>query len=118
MERWTERKLGAVLEWLAKQWDTPDRTDYYLMQIAYEVCRMMTKNPGQVKMEHFKLRFGAGATEKAKVSKEQANAWAKSRWFGFLGVGSAGEKTSSSSAGDSVASVPLDERKNNEGKVP
>lgn len=38
----------------------PDRHDYYLMQIAYEVRKVLSRKPKSIKLEHFVLHPSPG----------------------------------------------------------
>lgn len=88
MEKHTERELRVWLEWLNLQMDEPDRGDWYSMQIACEVRRVITllcqsrRDPTPV---DFKLKFQKGPQIKAE-SIEQAAQWAKAKWFGAVGI--------------------------------
>ena len=43
--------------WLNKQWSVPSRTDYYLMQIAREIKRVLSANPDNISTLDFKIAF-------------------------------------------------------------
>lgn len=53
----SHRQHLTWLAWLDLQWDQPDRSDYYLMQIAREVRRVLHKHPEKVTTEDFKIGF-------------------------------------------------------------
>lgn len=57
----THRQYLAWLKWSAGCMDHPTVDQQYMMQIAMEVVRTQAKNPGSVKFEDFKLRFGTPA---------------------------------------------------------
>lgn len=78
MALWTEREYRVRLAWLDLQWDRPDRGDHYLMQIAAEVARTLTKK-STVDVNRYKLSFKAKAGQKATGPGEQASR-AKSVW--------------------------------------
>lgn len=71
------------MAWFNQQYDEPSRSDYYLMQIAQEVRRVLSKNPSRVRLLDFKLPFGKTSTDK-KV-KEDISKKAISRWIGYFG---------------------------------
>lgn len=85
MKEHTHRQYLAWMAWLEMQWDRPSRTDWYLMQIAAEVYKKFRKNPAQILVETFKLRFKSSnkAPVKTKAQKEMDAAAAKARWFGM-----------------------------------
>jgi hypothetical protein len=80
----SNRQLLAWLKWLDEQMSTPDRGDWYLMQIACEVRRFMMKDPGRVKPEDFRLRFERPGQK--RLTREEATAWSKARWFAAAGL--------------------------------
>lgn len=62
----------------------PSRTDHYIMQVAQEVRRVLSKRPNSIKLSDMKITFKGG--EEKPTSKEQASAWAKQRWMGMIGM--------------------------------
>lgn len=60
------------------------------MQIAMEVRRVLHKEPKKVTLELFKIPFkwtaGEVASARKALTKEEAAAWAKAKWFGMLGT--------------------------------
>lgn len=56
----THRQFVAWEEWYAKKVTAPDRADYYQMQTACEVRRVLRKDPSTVRLEHFVLNFPDG----------------------------------------------------------
>jgi len=79
----TNRQFEAWQCWRGLQWDRPDRTDQYLMQIACEVVRSRVKDPAKVKLSHFKLDFGRSGRERP-VTREQATRWSQAAWFSSM----------------------------------
>lgn len=59
----TERQLGIWLAWLGMQWERPDRHDYYLMQIATEIKRVLSRKPEKIKLQDAKLKWSKDGTE-------------------------------------------------------
>lgn len=57
MRMHTQRDLLVWIIWMDKQLNDPDRTAYYLMQIAAEIRRANVKNPAKVKIEDMRLKF-------------------------------------------------------------
>lgn len=82
----THRQFLAWQAWLDEQWDRPDRTDQYLMQIACEVARANAKHPDRLRLEHFRLRFGAARPAGRKLTPEEAAAASKARWMMAAGL--------------------------------
>ncbi len=82
----TQRQFVTWVAWLRVQWDRPDRTDGYLMQVAAEVRRGHVKNPRKVKLEDFRLKYDGGSSrKKPAMTKEQATAMSKAVWMARLG---------------------------------
>ena len=86
MEAHTNREYLTWQEWLDEQWNSPTLSDMYAMQTAAEVRRSQSSKPRQVKLEHFRLKFRPRKPTKPTMTKEQATAASKARWFGFLGI--------------------------------
>ncbi len=92
MQQHTNRQYNVWMEWLRQQWNNPSRSDNYLMQIAVEVKRVLSKTPNKIKHDQFEIPFTF--KKRKAVSKlvakeqtvEQATQRSKSRWFGWLGM--------------------------------
>jgi hypothetical protein len=82
----THRQYAAWCRWRGQEWNRPSRTDSYLMQIACEVRRVLSKNPNGVKIKHFELKFGTGEKpQDGGLTKEQATEASKSLWLSRMG---------------------------------
>jgi len=86
--RTTHRQYLAWIWYLDDQWGRPSRSDNYLMQIAFEVCRGNAAEPNKVKRNSFKIPF-TRKTEKPKAvlsakEKKKRVEWAKARWLGIV----------------------------------
>lgn len=79
----THRQYKAWAAWLEEEWDRPNRTDGYLMQIAAEVRRGHVKQPRRVRLKDFLLSF-TGKKPAPTLTVEQASAIAKARWAAIL----------------------------------
>lgn len=87
MRSMTQREYLARLAWIEKDLGEPSRADYYAMQVAAEVRKANNKikNPESVKLEDMKLR--SQKVEKPRpVTRREAAARSRSRWFGVLGI--------------------------------
>ena len=83
MGRWTVRQYLAALEWLDEQWNRPDRRDHYLMQVALEVRRTISKR--RLGLDDFRLRSHKEREKRGlQLSREQAAAVSKARWCGLM----------------------------------
>lgn len=80
----THRQAMAYNNWLDAQWNVPTRADYYAMQIACEVRRVMSEKPREVLLGHMKLDFKPTAASKP-MTPEQAAAASKSTWLSIFG---------------------------------
>jgi hypothetical protein len=71
---------------LEEAWNDPSRGDYYLMQIAAEICRGRVKDPNDVKVGSFKIPITFDRPKpKVPVSKKMIG-WAKSIWAARVGL--------------------------------
>lgn len=61
----------------------PSRSDYYAMQIAMEVRRVLSKHPNQIKLSHFKLKF-EDKDAKSKVDYKKLAPYSIATWKAAL----------------------------------
>lgn len=81
----THREFLTWLAWLERQWNHPSRSDYYQMQTACQVARVLSKNPSKILIEHFKLPFGEEGTKEQKAEQDRRVAdQAKQSWAAYL----------------------------------
>lgn len=87
----TYRQYIAWLEWLDRQWDIPTRIEFYLMQIAMEVRRVLSKFPNKIKLLDFMLKRGDGKNEDASQPKdaEEATRIAQSKYLPLIAAAKA-----------------------------
>lgn len=57
MRRVPIRQYRAWVAWQDMEWDRPDRRDFYLMQIACEVKRVLMKEPNAIDVNQFIIPF-------------------------------------------------------------
>ena len=69
MKLWSHREYLTRLAWLDAQWNKPSRLEYYLMQIAQEVRRVLSKKPKLIKLKDFLINFGGKKNEKVDYQK-------------------------------------------------
>lgn len=53
----SHREYRARLAWIEENLSDPERSDYYLMQIAQEIRRALSKHPNRIKLEDLKIKF-------------------------------------------------------------
>lgn len=85
----THRQYRTRLEWMDEQWNHPTLNEYYLMQIAAEVRRVLAKHPNEIQSDHFKIKFKravAKSQEQAEKDKQAKITANKMRWAGFVGI--------------------------------
>jgi hypothetical protein len=81
----THRQYLAWQAWLDEEWERPNRTDQYLMQVALEVVRGRMKNPRKAELQNFRLTFkGKKTLKRPKLTKEQVTIYSKARWLGMM----------------------------------
>lgn len=87
MDRMSYREYRTRLAWKRIEFETPSRSDYYLMQIAQEVRRVLHKNPAKVMLDHFLLKFKKNsASSKSDIDKSKMISESKARWFAAVGL--------------------------------
>lgn len=90
MQETTSREFVDWNKYLAgeleRELETRRKEDYYLAQIACEVRRANAKHPGQVKLEHFLLKFGKPAPTGKPTEEELARrtAVSKAHWAALM----------------------------------
>ena len=70
------------------EWNRPNRTDHYLMQIAMElrlVYMALIKRAGRLSLKDFKIPFKLPGEAEPQQSSEQRVEQSKQRWLGFVG---------------------------------
>jgi len=92
----TEKEYLVRLYWEDLNWNRPSKTDYYLMQIAREINRLVrcwSKGWKIPNLGDFKISFKTQMGEQVKPrSKEEATAIAKMTWAARLGLTSKKKK--------------------------
>jgi len=87
-----EITYSEFLEWqefLVLERNKARKLDYYLAQIAAEVRRGMVKNPNEVKLSQFLLRFATKEeidAASAEEYKAQRATLSMAAWFSLLGM--------------------------------
>lgn len=83
MRQTSNREYQAWTEWLDRQWNEPDRTDHYLMQVAREVAytHVNPRKVGKMKITFEKQAVGPEPVPKKMTRKQAADA-ARARWTG------------------------------------
>lgn len=84
----TYRQYKAWMSWLDDQWNSPDRHDFYLMQIAAEVRRPNVKTPSRVQMKDFVVKFEERGSKRklSQAQKDLMNRLNKSKWLAVVGL--------------------------------
>lgn len=74
IDKHTYREYQMWMAYFEDEWKEPTLSDYYLMQIAQEVRRVLSKNPNAVKLEDFKIKFQDANAEQKKYDPEFSKA--------------------------------------------
>lgn len=88
----THREYRTRLQWLEEQWNNPDRTDYYLMKVAWELRNVILsfgKDKNRPSLEDFKIPFefkqkGGEPEPEEEIDEEEVKrraAISKAAWF-------------------------------------
>jgi hypothetical protein len=83
----THRQYLTWTEYLQGQWNEPDRHDWYQMQTAYIVARVLGGSKGD--LEDFKLSFRAVSQSVPaghSMTLEEETAYAQQAWFTRVGL--------------------------------
>ena len=83
MREHTHREYLTWIAWLDEQWGKPSRSDNYLMQIAVEVQRVLSKSPNSIQLKHKLLRFVEPVL--TTMAPEAQVAASKAKWFAVTG---------------------------------
>jgi len=83
MQSISHREFRTWVAWRQDQLNNPDRTDYYLMQIAGYVSHVMSGKRWSPK--DFMIKFQTG--QKPQMTPEQKTEAAKASWRTRLGLG-------------------------------
>ena len=71
------------MKYFEGEWDKPNLTHWYLMQLNSTVRNLFAKKPILVKDS--KLKFSSGKKPVTEEQKEQHQSWIKSLWTGRVG---------------------------------
>jgi len=83
----THREYRLWMVWLEQDQDRTTPDQYYLMQIAQEVRRVLSRNKKSIKLRDFRIRFTRKKTKpKTQRDKDEATKLSRARWFSFLGM--------------------------------
>lgn len=80
LQKTTNRQYLSWMVYLDDLWNLPDLTCHYLMQIACEVRRVLSKDPNKIKDEHFKLKFTRD-DEREEIPLDVRTQHSKSAWM-------------------------------------
>lgn len=86
MTKHTHREYLTWCQWLEDQWNVTTPTQNYLMQIAAEVRRVLSKDPTKILTKNFQLTFTRKKDDGKKVITEEDIAEATARSKSFWGA--------------------------------
>jgi len=66
MEKTTHREYLLWMSYLYEELNTTSKNDLYLMQIAQEVRRVLSKKPSKIVLDDFQIRFGKNENSEQK----------------------------------------------------
>jgi hypothetical protein len=68
--------------WFEEEWNRPDRTDHYLMELMCQVRLLFAKRGANIQPEHFKLTFTFGeSNSNPPLTPEESAKRSKARWL-------------------------------------
>lgn len=76
------------MEFFLQERQQPSKTEYYLMRIAMEVQRVLSKDPKKIKLNDFKLSFDVKDEDpkERKRKQRQKMEQSKAAWLGSVGI--------------------------------
>lgn len=82
----THRQFITWRYWIEIDWNTPSRSDHYVMQVGQKVERVLHRKPKSVTLDGQKIRFAARGGKVANDSDKRAavTALAKAQWLGLM----------------------------------
>jgi len=87
MEKTSHREYKLWMEYFNEEWKTLKLSDYYLMQIAQEVQRVLSKNPNKIKLLQFELPFDSDKPKSKKLTeleKKNKTRGVIAGWWGMV----------------------------------
>lgn len=76
----THRQYLSWMYYLDEQWNHPDLVCHYLMRVCREVKRVLSRDPGSITDDHFKMTF-TREDEKEQIPPEVKMQHSKSAWL-------------------------------------
>lgn len=71
--------------WLKEEWNHPNRTDWYLMALRWEVANVLASDKTRIRIEQMILPFTF--EQEAEETVEERTARSKAAWLGALNRG-------------------------------
>ena len=84
-----QREMGHAeylkwLDWLDDQWNTPDRTDHYLMQVSANIFQSQSRNPTKIRSDQFRIKFVEANAKPTEFELEQKAEQSRAHWNSFF----------------------------------
>lgn len=86
MRKIPHRQFRTWNRWFEDSWNEPTLSDFYAMQTAAEVRRVLSKKPNDIKLEHFKMSFSKPKPVSKKVAAKAKAARSLASWKAILGI--------------------------------
>lgn len=77
----THRQFMVLSAWLRLDLDRPGKAEYYAMQTAMEVRRVLSRQPSSITLDAFQLTFKERAPEEQSLHKQQVATLARAQWM-------------------------------------
>lgn len=92
--RWSHREYLTRLAWLDLQWNEPNRSDHYAMQIVQAIRQMFNKSDVSLGSQKIPFKFQRPEeVEQDKATRDAAAArLSKTRWIGAVFRGSSKQR--------------------------
>ena len=71
----SHREYLTRMAWLEENLNDPERSDFYLMQIAQEVRRVLSKKPNKIKLKDFRIKFTPKVENVTSAMQKSKQVW-------------------------------------------
>ena len=98
--RWSHREYLTRLAWLDLQWNEPDRSDHYAMQIARAIRQILNKSTVTLDQQKIPFDLRRQPVEEEESEEQRAarvaavSQTSKRRWWGVISRGKRRQKPS------------------------
>jgi hypothetical protein len=93
--RLSHREFLTWREHLKEDWEHPNKTEFYLMQLAAVISKMFAAKNQKVDLNKFKLSFKDSSKKPTKEEQELIDEMNRIKWLTLVGLDKDGRKRNS-----------------------